>query len=49
MEILKKSSSLELLHQMGQNLAWSIPRTGRFKFVQIRSLGVTDGPTPRAL
>jgi len=24
---------------MGQYLAWGIPRTGRFKFVQIKSLG----------
>jgi len=25
--MLKKSSSQELLHQIGQYLAWSIPRT----------------------
>jgi len=29
--MLKKSSSPELLYQMGQYLAWSIPRTRRFK------------------
>jgi len=64
MKILKKSSFQELLHQMGQYLAWNIPRTGnssvynlfaligrkapfthsltrtgRFKFVQIKSPG----------
>jgi len=37
-ERFKKSSSQELLHQIGQCLAWSIPRTRRFKFVQIKSL-----------
>jgi len=31
--MLKKSSSQELLHQIGQYLAWSFPRTRRFKFV----------------
>jgi len=36
--ILKKSSSQELLHQIGQYLAWSFPRTGRFNFVQMKSL-----------
>jgi len=36
-EILKKSSQ-ELLHQMGQYLARSIPRTRRFRFVQIKGL-----------
>jgi len=35
--MLKKSSSQELLHQMGQYLAWSIARTERFKFVQMKS------------
>jgi len=34
-----KKSSRELLHQIGQCLAWSIPRTERFKFVQMKSLG----------
>jgi len=38
-EILKKSSSQELLYQMGQYLAWNIPRTRTFKFVQMESLG----------
>jgi len=42
--MLKKSSSQELLHQMGQYLAWSIPRTRRFKFVQIKSLGSQMAP-----
>jgi len=37
--MFKKSSSQDLLHQIGQYLAWSIPRTRRFKFVQIKSLG----------
>jgi len=37
-EKLKKSSQ-ELLCQMGQYLAWIIPRTRRFKFIQIKSLG----------
>jgi len=37
-EILKKSSSREQLHQIGQYLAWNIPRTKRFNFVQIKSL-----------
>jgi len=32
-------SSKELLHQMGQYLAWIIPRTRKFKFVQMKSLG----------
>jgi len=41
--MLKKSSSQELLHQMGQYLAWSIPRTERFKFVQ-KSLGSQMAP-----
>jgi len=36
---LKKTSSQELLHQMGQYLAWIIHRTRRFKGVQIKSLG----------
>jgi len=34
-----KNSSQELLHQMGQYLAWTIPRTRRFKFIQIKFLG----------
>jgi len=38
--MLKKCSSQELLHQNGQYLAWSIDRTGRFKFVLIKSLGL---------
>jgi len=38
-EIFKKSSSQELLHQMGEYLAWSIPRTRTFKVVQMKSLG----------
>jgi len=38
-EMLKKYSSQELLHQMGQYLAWIISRTKRFNFVQIKSLG----------
>jgi len=42
-EIIKKSSSQELLHQMGQYLAWIIPRKRRFKFVQIKFLGVING------
>jgi len=37
-EMLKKSSSQELLHQMGQYSAWITPKTRRFKFVQIKSL-----------
>jgi len=37
--MLKKSSFLELLHQIGQYLAWSFPRTGRFNVVQMMSLG----------
>jgi len=36
--MLKKSSQ-ELLHHVGQYLAWIIPRTRRFKIVQIKSLG----------
>jgi len=31
--MLQKSSSQELLRQMGQYLAWNIPWTRRFKFV----------------
>jgi len=38
-EMLKNYSSQELLHQMGYYLAWSIPRTRRFKTVQIKTLG----------
>jgi len=37
-EMFKKSSSQELLHQIGQYLAWSIPRTRKIKFVQMKSL-----------
>jgi len=29
---------------MGQYLAWSIPRTRRFKFVQMKSLGSQMAP-----
>jgi len=47
-EMLKKSSSQELLEQMGQYLAWSIPRTERFKFVQMKSLRL-QRPHPRSL
>jgi len=32
-EMLKQSSSKELLHQIGKYLAWIIPMTRRFKFV----------------
>jgi len=38
-EMILKNSLQELLHQMGQYLARIIPRTSRFKFVQIKSLG----------
>jgi len=38
-EMLKISSSQELVHQMGQYLTWIIPRTRTFTFVQIKSLG----------
>jgi len=38
--MLKKPSSQELLHQMEQSLAWSIAGTRRFRFVQIKSLGL---------
>jgi len=31
-EMVKKSSFQELLHQMGQYLAWSIPSTRRLNF-----------------
>jgi len=41
--MLKISSSQELMHQIGQYLAWSIPGTERFKFVQIKSLGSPHG------
>jgi len=40
--MLKKSSH-EKLHQMGHYLAWSIPRTRKFKFVQNKVPGVTNG------
>jgi len=38
-EMIKTSSSKEMLHQIGQYLAWSFPRKRRFIFVQIKSLG----------
>jgi len=38
-EMLKKHSSQELLHQIGQYLAWSFPSKRRFKSVQIKFLG----------
>jgi len=38
-EMSKKSSSQELLYQMGQYLERSIPVTRKFKFVQMKSLG----------
>jgi len=44
----KKSSSQELLHQIGQYLAWSIPSARKFKFVNIKSLGSCLAP-PRGL
>jgi len=34
-EMFKKYSSQELLHQMGQYLAWSIPRKRKLNFVQM--------------
>jgi len=37
--MLKKYSSQDLLHQMGQHLAWNIPSTGIFRVVQMKSLG----------
>jgi len=43
-EIIKKSSSQELLHQMGYYLDWSIPRTRRYNFVQIKTLGSYMAP-----
>jgi len=36
--MLKKSSK-EMLHQIGQYLAWNFPRTRRFKSVQMKCLG----------
>jgi len=42
--MFKKSSSQELLHQMGQYLAWSIPMTRRFRFVEMKSLGSQMAP-----
>jgi len=39
MERLKIFSYQELLHQIGQYLAWSISRTRRFNVVQMKSLG----------
>jgi len=48
-ERLKTFSSQKLLHQMGQYLAYSIPRTERFKFVQMKSLAeIINGSTPGA-
>jgi len=38
-EMLKKCSSQEQLHQIGQYIAWIITRTREFKFVQMKSLG----------
>jgi len=38
-EMIKKSSSQELLYPMGQYTEWNIPRTDRFKIVQMKSLG----------
>jgi len=43
-EVLKKSSSKEVLHQIGQYLACSFPRTGRCNFVQMKSLGLQMAP-----
>jgi len=43
-EMFKKCSSQDLLHQMGQDLAWNIPRTRKFKFVQIKSLESQNMP-----
>jgi len=37
--MIKTYSSQELLHQMGQYLAWSNSWTRRFKFIQMKSLG----------
>jgi len=42
--MLKKSSSKELLHQIGQYLAWIVPGARRFKFVQMKSLGSQMAP-----
>jgi len=36
--MIKKNSSNELPHQIRQYLVWSIPRTKRFKVVQMESL-----------
>jgi len=47
-ERLKKSSSQELLHQMGNYLEWSIPMTRRFKVMQRKSLGSQMAPNPGA-
>jgi len=49
MKIIKKSSSQELLYQMGQYLAWSIPRMRRYKFVQIKVPGITNSHTLRGI
>jgi len=38
--MLKKSSSQEQLHQMGQYLAWIIPSTRRFKVYSNKVPGV---------
>jgi len=39
-ELLKKYSSQQMLDQIGQKLAWSIPRVRKFKFIHIQSLGL---------
>jgi len=44
----KKTTSQELLHQIGHYLAWSFLRTRRFKFVQMKSLGSQMAP-PKGL
>jgi len=41
---LKKSSSQELQHQIGQYLTWSFPRTGRFNFIEMKFLGLQMAP-----
>jgi len=43
-EMFKKTSSKELQHQIGQYLTWRISRTGRFNFVQMKSLGSQMAP-----
>jgi len=45
-EMLKKSSFQELMHQIGQYLAWSIPWTSRFKlFILNKVHGVKNDHT----